>query len=96
MEADKLIRPEEEEEDDRPIDSVTTSATVEGRFLFLRFEPFILHVACRSLEAAAALMNAARPSFKVSSFMRVNAGISNKPDSDTRVSVRQQGKIRAI
>mmetsp|Transcript_8411 Transcript_8411/g.12320 ORF Transcript_8411/g.12320 Transcript_8411/m.12320 type:complete len:672 (+) Transcript_8411:117-2132(+) len=32
--------------------------------VWLRFEPFILHVACRSLEAASALMAAARPSFK--------------------------------
>lgn len=32
--------------------------------LWLRFEPFILHVMCRSLEAAAALLMAARPAFK--------------------------------
>ena len=32
--------------------------------IWLRFEPFILHVACRSLAAASALMNAARPAFK--------------------------------
>ena len=32
--------------------------------IWLRFEPFILHVACRSLEAASTLMNAARPVFK--------------------------------
>ena len=32
--------------------------------LWLRFEPFILHVMCRSLDAASALMAAARPSFK--------------------------------
>ena len=32
--------------------------------IWLRFEPFILHVACRSLESASALMTAARPSFK--------------------------------
>lgn len=51
--------------EDPPTDEPLTM-TVEGRSLFLRFEPFILHVACRSLEAAAALMNAARPSFKVS------------------------------
>lgn len=31
---------------------------------WLRYEPFILHVMCRSLEAAEALMNAARPAFK--------------------------------
>jgi len=32
--------------------------------IWLRFEPFILHVMCRSLSAAQALMNAARPAFK--------------------------------
>lgn len=32
--------------------------------LWLRFEPFILHVMCRSLSAASALMTAARPAFK--------------------------------
>lgn len=54
---------QEETTSDTASDPVTA---VEGRSIFLRFEPFILHVACRSLEAAAALMNAARPSFKVS------------------------------
>jgi len=38
--------------------------TVPSTTTWLRFEPFILHVACRSAPAAAALMNAARPSFK--------------------------------
>ena len=32
--------------------------------VWLRYEPFILHVCCRSLHAASELMNAARPSFK--------------------------------
>jgi len=32
--------------------------------IWLRFEPFILHVMCRSLSAASALMTAARPAFK--------------------------------
>ena len=32
--------------------------------VWLRFEPFILHVACRSLKSASALMDAARPAFK--------------------------------
>jgi tRNA G37 N-methylase Trm5/tRNA(Phe) wybutosine-synthesizing methylase Tyw3 len=35
-----------------------------NRDVWLRFEPFILHVACRSLAAASALMMAARPAFK--------------------------------
>ena len=32
--------------------------------VWLRFEPFILHVACQSLSAARTLVDAARPSFK--------------------------------
>mmetsp|Transcript_24210 Transcript_24210/g.52212 ORF Transcript_24210/g.52212 Transcript_24210/m.52212 type:complete len:646 (-) Transcript_24210:65-2002(-) len=32
--------------------------------IWLRFEPFILHVMCRSLKAASALMALARPAFK--------------------------------
>lgn len=32
--------------------------------IWLRYEPFILHVMCRTLAAASALMAAARPSFK--------------------------------
>lgn len=35
-----------------------------NKAIWLRFEPFILHVACRSLSAASALMSAARPAFK--------------------------------
>ena len=41
------------------------SAHVERKgAIWLRFEPFILHVMCRSLSAASALMAAARPSLK--------------------------------
>ena len=48
---------------------VTLTKVVEGTEsltgpLWLRFEPFILHVMCRSLSAASALMTAARPAFK--------------------------------
>lgn len=35
-----------------------------GENYWLRFEPFILHVMCRSLSAASALMASARPAFK--------------------------------
>ena len=35
-----------------------------GDPIWLRFEPFILHVMCRSLKAASVLMALARPSFK--------------------------------
>ena len=47
--------------------------------IWFRYEPFILHVACRSLRAAEALMAAARPSFK-------NVGI-------TSLSRKSNGKI---
>lgn len=42
----------------------TDASVVKEGALWLRFEPFILHVMCRSLDAASALMGAARPSFK--------------------------------
>jgi len=44
--------------------------------LWLRFEPFILHVACRSLSATSALMTAARPAFK-------NVGLTTWKDGDS-------------
>ncbi|GAX17165.1 hypothetical protein FisN_10Lh010 [Fistulifera solaris] len=73
---DTFLKPE----DTPAVDPVTTHATVEGNSLFLRFEPFILHVACRSLETAAALMNAARPSFK-------NVGLTTWKDSRYLVAI---------
>ncbi len=42
-------------------DATTTTA---DQTIWLRFEPFILHVACRSLSDAAHLMATARPAFK--------------------------------
>jgi len=42
---------------------IVESSSVD-RTIWLRYEPFILHVACRSLSAAAHLMATARPSFK--------------------------------
>ena len=56
----------EQGEDQEPKEQVSTEVTTEGKSIWLRFEPFILHVACRSLAAASALMAAARPAFKVS------------------------------
>ena len=38
--------------------------TSDDKTIWLRFEPFILHVACRSLSAASYLMATARPAFK--------------------------------
>lgn len=47
--------------------------------VWLRFEPFILHVACRSLAAALALMTAARPAFK-------NVGLTSWKQETTRAA----------
>jgi len=44
----------------------------------LRFEPFILHVMCRSLDAASALMTAARPAFKNVGLTSFKSGSSGK------------------
>ncbi|GKY99963.1 hypothetical protein MPSEU_000949900 [Mayamaea pseudoterrestris] len=41
-----------------------TAAASEDAIIWLRYEAFILHVACRNLSAAGALMAAARPYFK--------------------------------
>lgn len=51
------------------IDSQTESDDMRGSSeietpIWLRYEPFILHVMCRSLKAASVLMALARPSFK--------------------------------
>lgn len=48
--------------------------------IWLRFEPFILHVACRSLLAASNLMAAARPAFK-------NVGLTTWKDSRYLVAI---------
>jgi tRNA G37 N-methylase Trm5 len=44
-----------------PTDNAVSSSPA---VIWLRYEPFILHVCCRSLAAASALMAAARPAFK--------------------------------
>ena len=44
--------------------SAQSASKTNDKSIWLRFEPFILHVACRSLTAASALMAAARPAFK--------------------------------
>jgi tRNA G37 N-methylase Trm5/tRNA(Phe) wybutosine-synthesizing methylase Tyw3 len=56
-------------ETDSRNDTATTAASpvstaCSEKTTWLRYEPFILHVACRSLSAASKLMAAARPSFK--------------------------------
>jgi len=50
---------------------------------WLRFEPFILHVACRSLTAANHLMQAARPAFK-------NVGLTTWKDKPPKQPKNQQ------
>jgi tRNA G37 N-methylase Trm5 len=59
-----------------PADAVKAS----DQTVWLRFEPFILHVACRSLAAASTLMNAARPTFK-------NVGLTTWKESRFLVAV---------
>ena len=47
--------------------AATSAAVVDGGVdtpIWLRYEPFILHVMCRSLKSASVLMALARPSFK--------------------------------
>lgn len=46
--------------------------------VWLRYEPFILHVCCRSLHAASELMNVARPSFK-------NVGLTTWKESNSYI-----------
>jgi tRNA G37 N-methylase Trm5 len=52
----------------------------DDQTVWLRFEPFILHVACRSLSAASDLMAAARPAFK-------NVGLTTWKDNRYLVAV---------
>ena len=72
MEAQKLETNKGSENDNNADD--------EDGCIWLRFEPFILHVACRSLAAASALMAAARPAFK-------NVGLTTWKDDESRYLV---------
>lgn len=47
-----------------PADMESSSKDSTDQTIWLRFEPFILHVGCRSLSAASHLMATARPAFK--------------------------------
>jgi tRNA G37 N-methylase Trm5/tRNA(Phe) wybutosine-synthesizing methylase Tyw3 len=60
--------------------SASTPTTSEGDSVWLRFEPFILHVACVSQNAASDLMAAARPAFK-------NVGLTTWKDSKFLVAI---------
>jgi len=62
---------QEENNSEQENEQLTTSIkSIEEKFnsivdpVWMRYEPFILHVMCRSLDASQALMNAARPAFK--------------------------------
>lgn len=57
-----------------------SDAVSDGKTIWLRFEPFILHVACRSLSTASDLMAAARPAFK-------NVGLTTWKDTRYLVAI---------
>jgi len=50
--------------------------------IWLRYEPFILHVMCRSLKAASVLMTLARPSFKNVGLTSWNSDSKGHDDED--------------
>lgn len=60
----ELSQPSVDIKDDLAKDLRISRHTSTNCALWLRYEPFILHVACRCLSAASELMTAARPSFK--------------------------------
>ena len=57
--------------------------------VWLRYEPFILHVMCRSLKAAEVLMALARPSFKNVGLTSWNHVVGSEEDT-TAVSLKNQ------
>lgn len=63
-----------------PLDRELGEPDKADQTIWLRFEPFILHVACRSLSAASDLMAAARPAFK-------NVGLTTWKDNRFLVAV---------
>jgi tRNA G37 N-methylase Trm5/tRNA(Phe) wybutosine-synthesizing methylase Tyw3 len=71
---------DESSETEPVLASESATAQSEGDTVWLRFEPFILHVACRSQNAASDLMNAARPAFK-------NVGLTTWKDSKFLVAI---------
>eukprot|EP00986_Skeletonema_menzelii_P000813 scaffold237_cov146-Skeletonema_menzelii.AAC.16 len=62
---------------DTTADGATASNDDAAAPIWLRYEPFILHVMCRSLKAASVLMALARPSFKNVGLTSWNVGSSN-------------------
>ncbi|KAL7516359.1 hypothetical protein ACHAWX_001382 [Stephanocyclus meneghinianus] len=53
--------------------------------IWLRYEPFILHVMCRSLKSASVLMSLARPSFKNVGLTSWNSSESSHEDDEIDV-----------
>jgi tRNA G37 N-methylase Trm5 len=60
--------------------SSSSSSSSTDQTIWLRYEPFILHVACRSLSVASLLMATARPAFK-------NVGLTTWKDSRYLVAI---------
>ncbi|KAL7550924.1 hypothetical protein ACHAWF_014135 [Thalassiosira exigua] len=69
------------------LEGSTSSSGPPSSPIWLRFEPFILHVMCRSLKAASALMGLARPSFKNVGLTSWNDGV----EDDNRNNSKQKG-----
>lgn len=67
-------------QEQQPIQDEEGGELSSDKTIWLRFEPFILHVACRSLAAASAIMAAARPAFK-------NVGLTTWKDSRFLVAI---------
>ena len=70
-----------------------TASFVPTSPIWLRFEPFILHVMCRSLKAASVLMARARPSFKNVGLTSWNSGggggivVGEHDEEDAAISI---------
>ena len=75
-----LQKQKDGEEDATPTHLAKSAHVAREGAIWLRFEPFILHVMCRSLSAASALMAAARPSLK-------NVGLTSFKDGYGRYVV---------
>ena len=61
--------------------------------IWLRYEPFILHVMCRSLKAASVLMALARPSFKNVGLTSWNVGSESEDVHNSYISGGSNGNI---
>lgn len=80
--AEQVRQLQQEENKQGNIDEVQDDTVPQraDQSVWLRFEPFILHVCCRSLAAANCIMNAARPTFK-------NVGLTTWKESKYLVAI---------